>query len=168
MYTLWWKRKLINVWNQDPYIPSCSRCFIDEDCQKIGNPYKVNELSHEDFLDLWTNIGYNTTVNVSLLQTFLYLSRSTVAMNDIKIIRVEKDSPFKIKYKKTYDCTVEFEEIFIQQTDVEENEEVIREKVKSQQEENQKFKGKRYDFPWPLLRFSFKEILQGTIGTFTK
>lgn len=34
--------------------------------KKKGNPYKVHELSHEDFLDfkdLWSNIGCNTTVN---------------------------------------------------------------------------------------------------------
>ncbi|KAG8260193.1 hypothetical protein J6590_102257 [Homalodisca vitripennis] len=86
---------------------------------------KKGKKSHEDFLDfkdLWANIGCNSTVNVS---------GCTVAMNDIKIIKVEKDSPFKIKYKTTYDDTVDFQEIFIQQIDIEENEDLFGDNKKS-------------------------------------
>jgi hypothetical protein len=52
-------------------------------------------------------------------------------MNDIKIVKFEKDSPFKIKYKTNFDSSVEFEEIFIQQTDVEESNYVNGENTKS-------------------------------------
>jgi hypothetical protein len=44
--------------------------------KKKGSPYKVHELSHEDFKDikdLWDNIGCNTTVNEEGKLSFQYL-----------------------------------------------------------------------------------------------
>ncbi|XP_046665796.1 uncharacterized protein LOC124357786 [Homalodisca vitripennis] len=127
--------------------------------KKTGNPYKVNELSHEDFLDfkdLWANIGCNSTVNVS---------GCTVAMNDIKIIKVEKDSPFKIKYKTTYDDTVDFQEIFIQQIDIEENEDLFGDNKKSHtKKKTRSSKKKQQVFPVHCSDVALKKLYEQRLG----
>lgn len=78
------------IYTPDQYIT------IIRSAKKTGKPYAVNELNHCDFLDLkdlCSQIGNNFTKNTN---------GDTFHFPDIKVLKVDKDNPFKFYYKTSY------------------------------------------------------------------
>nr|CAH7739725.1 unnamed protein product [Callosobruchus chinensis] len=70
--------------------------------KKTGNPYDVQEFSHEDFYDL-KHLA-NSTGFGNLPQSF--------KLSEVQILKIEKNNPYTLSYKQTFDQD-EFESIEI-------------------------------------------------------
>lgn len=67
--------------------------------KKKGEPYRVRELTHDDFMNikqLMNDLGSNFNVNSDGDQ---------LVINDLRVVKVEKTEPFKYFYKTSYSDT---------------------------------------------------------------
>lgn len=76
--------------------------------KKTGTPFKVTELCFEDFLD------------IKMLVTDMGFNMSKLKINQIKILRVERESPSSIFYKNSYKDD-QFQEINVRRKKTQEN-----------------------------------------------
>lgn len=78
------------------YVPAQWATII-QGAKKSGTPYKVSEMCNKDMFDfkaLSTQLGQNYTINED---------NEKVVWNDIKLVRVEKEKPYIIFYKTSYE-----------------------------------------------------------------